>query len=298
MTYVDSAVLDLTEQMCRRLQAWTGRTNVWLAFQLTNLSIVVYFIWAAGLYFVSGDLALRIFVALFCGGVFFVLTRTIFKVSIEGLEIAAYRPVAKGRRNPRRIRDAQLRIAFLTLSVVLPYPLWFAYITLHLRFVLLTEALIILTTVVLYVLACDPLPPCAGKVKEWFRWMARARTEPVSNRPYARESSLAAFEGFELFEGARPVRSQQTRQAPIRKDLSTGLAPSAVVRFVVRVANAQNLVATPGARLAIASMDRHTFAKCGDLFWKTSLRLGSQAVHPELERFARGNEQPVPLVRL
>jgi len=190
MTYVDSAVLDLTEQMCRRFQAWTGRTNVWLAFQLTNLSIVVYFIWAAGLYFVSEDLALRIFVPLVCGGVFFVLTRTIFKVSIEASETAAYRRVAKGLRNPRRIRDAQLRIAFLTLSVVLSYPLWFAYITLHLRFVLLTEALIILTTVVLYVLACDPLPPCAGKVKEWVRGIHLARTASASNRPYAREVRL------------------------------------------------------------------------------------------------------------
>ena len=175
MTYVDSAVLDLTEQMCRRLQAWTGRTNVWLAFQLTNLSIVVYFIWAAGLYFVSGDLALRIFVALFCGGVFFVLTRTIFKTSIEASEAEAYRRVAKGLRNPRRIRDAQLRIAFLTLSAVLSYPLWLAYVTLHLRFVLLTEALIILTTVVLYLLACDPLPPCASGVREWLRGMTRAQ---------------------------------------------------------------------------------------------------------------------------
>jgi len=45
MTYVDSAVLDLTERICRRFQMWTGRTNVWLAFQFTNLSIVVYFIW-------------------------------------------------------------------------------------------------------------------------------------------------------------------------------------------------------------------------------------------------------------
>jgi hypothetical protein len=189
MTYVDSAVLDLTEQICRRFQAWTGRTNVWLAFQLTNLSIVVYFVWAAGLYLVSGDLALRIFVALVCGGVFFVLTRTIFKVSIEASEAAAYRRVAKGLRNPRRIRDAQLRIAFLTLSVVLSYPLWFAYITLRQRFVLLTEALIALTTVVLYVLACDPLPPCAGKVKEWLRGTAPARTASVPNRPYANETA-------------------------------------------------------------------------------------------------------------
>ena len=190
MTYVDSAVMNLTEWMCRRFQLWTGRTNVWLAFQLTNLSIVVYFIWAADLYLASGDLALRIFVALVCGGVFLALTRTIFKATIEASETAAYRRVAKGLRNPRRIRDTQLRIAFLTLSAVLSYPLWFAYNILRLRLVLLTEMLIILTTVILYVLACDPLPPCAGKEKDWFRGTARARTAPISNRPYARERSI------------------------------------------------------------------------------------------------------------
>jgi len=176
MTYVDSAVLDLIERMCRRFQMWTGRTNVWLAFQLTNLSIVVYFIWVAGLYWLSGDSSLRAFVVLFCGGVFFVLTQTVFKVSIEFSESEAYRRVAKGLRNPRRVRDAQLRIAFLTLSIVLSYPLWFAYTLLHLRIVLLTEALIILTTVVLYVLACDPLPPCAGKVRDWLRGLALVRS--------------------------------------------------------------------------------------------------------------------------
>jgi hypothetical protein len=182
MTYVDSLVLNLTERMCRRFQTWTGRTNVWLAFQLTNLSIVIYFIWVAGLYWLSGDLASRVFVALFCGGVFFVLTRTIFKMSIEVAENEAYRRLAKGLRNPRRIRDAQLRIAFLTLSLVLSYPLWFAYVTLHLHFALLTEALIVLTTVVLYVLACDPLPPCVGTVREWLRGMAPARNaiEPTA----------------------------------------------------------------------------------------------------------------------
>jgi hypothetical protein len=190
MTYVDSALLDLTERLCRRFQTWTGRTNVWLAFQLTNLSIVVYFIWVAGLYLVSGSVALRVFVAVFCAAVFVALTRTIFKVPIESSESAAFRRVAKGLRNPRRIRDAQLRIAFLTLSVVLFYPLWFAYITLHLRFILLTDVLIILTTVVLYVLACDPLPPCASKVREWLRGVVPAHTSSVSNRPYASASHI------------------------------------------------------------------------------------------------------------
>ena len=175
MTYIDSAILNLTERMCHRFQLWTGWTNVWLAFQLTNLSVVAYFIWVAALYLLSGDVALRVFVALFCGGVFFVLTRTIFKTSIEVLEAGVYLRLANGLRNPRRIRDAQLRIAFLTLATVLSYPLWLAYTILHLRFALFTEALIMLTTVILYVLACDPLPPCVGKVREWLHGIAPAR---------------------------------------------------------------------------------------------------------------------------
>ena len=40
---------------------------------------------------------------------------------------------------------------------------------------LLTEALVVLTTAVLYLLACDPLPPCEGKVREWIRGLAPAR---------------------------------------------------------------------------------------------------------------------------
>jgi hypothetical protein len=180
MTYIDSAVLDLTERICRRFQMWTGRTNVWLALQLTNLSIVVYFMWVAALYWLSGDLALRLFVAFFCGGVFFVVTQTVLKVSVETSEAQAYRRVAKGLRNPRRIKDAQLRIAFLTLSVILSYPLWLAYLTLRLRFAIVTEALLVLTTSVLYLLACDPLPPCAGKVTVWMRGLAAARNANVT----------------------------------------------------------------------------------------------------------------------
>jgi hypothetical protein len=175
MTYVDSAILDLTERLCRRFQVWTGRTNVWLAFQLTNLSIVIYFVWVAVLYLLSGLLALRIFVAIFCGGVFLMLTRTIFRVSIEASETQAYGRVARGMRNPRRVRDAQLRIAFLTLSVLLLFPLWIMYVTFGMRFMLVTEALAVLTTALLYILACDPLPPCEGKLQAWVRGLAPVR---------------------------------------------------------------------------------------------------------------------------
>ena len=99
MNRIDVFILDVTEWACRKFQLLTGKTNVWLAVQLTNLSIIVYFVWA-GLYFWSTELWLRVLVGLFCGGVFYALTQTIFKVSIEEYEANAYRRVAKGFRNP------------------------------------------------------------------------------------------------------------------------------------------------------------------------------------------------------
>jgi hypothetical protein len=173
---IDSATLDLTEWFCRRFQLLTGRTNVWLAAQLTNLSVIVYFVWVAT-YFQQLPPVARAAVGLFCAGVFYVLSQTVFKVSIESGENNAYRRVAKGLRNPRRIRDAPLRISFLTLSVIGFYPFLIVYINLRVRVALLSLGypLIVLTTIVLYVLACDPLPPCAGKVREWFRAFAPSR---------------------------------------------------------------------------------------------------------------------------
>jgi hypothetical protein len=198
---IDSVLLDLAERTCRRFQMATGRTNVWLAVQLTNLSIVLYFIWA-GVYSWSGGLAPRWAVALFCAVLLYVLTQTIFKESIEAYENAAYRRVAKGFRNPRRIRDAQLRISFLSLSVLLGYPVVFVYVTLHLRLALLTYALILLTTAVLYLLACDPLPPCLGSIREWLqaRKLVHARSEHGS----------VAF-GDERAVAAAGVAPRQTR---------------------------------------------------------------------------------------
>src|ERR671931_224913 len=133
MTHVDSFLLDAIEWLCRRFQMLTGHTNVWL-----------------GLYFWTSELWLRIVVGLFCGGVFYALTQTIFKVSIEEYEVNAYRRVAKGFRNPRRVRDAVLRMSFVTLAVLLWYPVVFVYINLRVRIVLLSYFLVLLTTVLLY----------------------------------------------------------------------------------------------------------------------------------------------------
>jgi hypothetical protein len=174
VTYLDSALLNVTEWVCRRFQVLTGRTNVWLAFQLTNLSIIVFFIWA-GMHFVIGDRPMRIFVAAFSGALLYLLTQTIFKVPVEAYENSAYRRLARGLGNPRRVQDMLLRVPFLTLTIVLLYPALFVYVNLHLAIFGLTYCLIVLTTMVLYLLACDPLPPCPGKVREWIRGVVPAR---------------------------------------------------------------------------------------------------------------------------
>jgi hypothetical protein len=179
MNYVDAIILGVIERACRTIQRLTGKTNVWLAVQLTNLSVVVYFVWA-GVYFWAMDLTPRIFVGLICGAVLYGLSQTVFKVPIETSENAAYRRVLRGLRNPRRVRDAMLRISFLTLSFVLSYPIWFVYVNLHLKAVLLTYSLIVLTTLLLYVLACDPLPPAAVRLKEWFPQTAAEPASPDS----------------------------------------------------------------------------------------------------------------------
>lgn len=174
MTYLDSLVLRFAQWACRRFQLLTGKTNVWLAVQLTNLSIVVYFVWA-GVYAWGISVTARVLTALFCAGLLYGLTQTVFKVPVEAYEENVYRRLAKGLMNPRRVRDALLRISFLTLSLVLGYPLALAYVKLQLPVALLTYSLIVLTTVVLYLLACDPLPPCAGRLGEWLRRAAPSR---------------------------------------------------------------------------------------------------------------------------
>jgi len=181
MTFIDAVVLNLVERSCRGFQRLTGRTNVWLAVQLTNLSIVVYFVWV-GLYSLEVEVALRVAAALFCVALVYVLTQTVFRTPIEAYEAAAYQRVARGLRNPRRLRDAPLRTAFLTLSLVLAYPVAIVFgrprglaVLLKpgtIELILLSYLLILLTTIVLYLLACDPLPPCMGRVREWLRGLA------------------------------------------------------------------------------------------------------------------------------
>jgi hypothetical protein len=194
MPGIDGWILDLTERFCRRFQELTGKTNVWIAVQLTNLSIIVYFFSAAFFFPLLPNLSWRLTVALICAMVLYALSQTVFKESIKSAEGNAYTRVAKGLRNPRRLRDAPLRISFLMTSVLMVYLLAFVYVVRRvspqfaayrapLYVTWLSSSLIALTTVLLYVIACDPLPPCVGRVRVWLRGFSAqrlpARESPV-----------------------------------------------------------------------------------------------------------------------
>jgi hypothetical protein len=168
MTFVDGALLHLVEGLCHRFQRLTGRTSVWLAFQMTNLSIVIYFIWAVQWY-LRGPRMIRPGLTVFFVLLIYGLTQSVLRTPIEAVEASAYNRVARGLRNPRRVRDLMLRVLFLALSVFLLGPFVLALVTFRIQIVLLGYSLIILTTVVLYLLAVDPLPPCESRIREWVR---------------------------------------------------------------------------------------------------------------------------------
>ena len=71
------------------------------------------------------------------------------------------------------------------MSVLMVYPLGFIYMVTRVYVALLSYSLIALTTVLLYVIACDPLPPCVGKVRSGCAASPpqRAARRGVASRP-------------------------------------------------------------------------------------------------------------------
>ena len=99
-----------------------------------------------------------------------------------------------------------------------------------------------------------------------------------------RRGASLPLERLQLLQGARPIGPEQTRQSPVGKQLSSRLAASTVVRFVIGVADALDLVAAPATCLAKAAVHGHLRPKRGDLFWKSPFGLPLQALNPNIKR--------------
>jgi hypothetical protein len=94
--------------------------------------------------------------------------------------------------------------------------------------------------------------------------------------------SLAALQGFQFIQSARPVLSQEPGQAAIRENFSTCLALGTVIRFVVGIANTLNGLTASWAGLSEASMNCHVFPKRRDLLRKILICFLRKPVNPEL----------------
>src|ERR1039458_3980311 len=101
---------------------------------------------------------------------------------------------------------------------------------------------------------------------------------------------------LQFIERARPVGAQQPGKPAIGEHPPAGLALRAVVRFVVRIAYAENFRAAPPARFSVAPMNGHAFAKRSNLLREPRARLRRQAPDPQFERAASRREEPVPFV--
>src|ERR1700722_3827984 len=86
---------------------------------------------------------------------------------------------------------------------------------------------------------------------------------------------LFALQRFQLFERARPVVAEKTREAAIGEEFTAGLAFGAVVGFFVGVADALNFLAAARAGLAEFSVRSHFGAERGHFLRKILRSFGA-----------------------
>src|SRR5574342_851103 len=95
-----------------------------------------------------------------------------------------------------------------------------------------------------------------------------------------------------LFERARPIRPEQSRERAVGEELAARLALRAVVGLVVRVADTLNWRAAVGARLAVAAVDGHLRPEGRDILGEVTARLVAKAHDPVKERRPRRLVEP------
>src|ERR1019366_8406138 len=106
----------------------------------------------------------------------------------------------------------------------------------------------------------------------------------------------SSYRLFHLVQRLGPVFLHQSREPAIGEQLAARLAGWAVVRFVVRIADALDGSAAHGAWLAELAVHGHLGPKRCDLLRKLLAGRGSQARDPLDERRARGIVQTFRLL--
>src|SRR5262249_49367793 len=98
---------------------------------------------------------------------------------------------------------------------------------------------------------------------------------------------------FHFFKASRPVLLKEPRKRAVSEKTAACLAIGTVISLVGCIADPLNERLTSWARLFIAAMDRHSFAKSGHFFRKLFPVFAPQAVRPIDQRLADGLKQSI-----
>jgi hypothetical protein len=163
---LDRLLLETTERSAHRFQRWTGKNNFWWMRQLLVIqALCLLAVAVEPLYLSTLPWASRITLSLlllvmvmFLG----VTGRLNLASQLDHMEGEAYKRLQQGLANPEKIHPAYFVFRLVTLFVFMPIVLLMG-VSYHINII------VGLATVALaYLSACDPLPPCAGKIKEWW----------------------------------------------------------------------------------------------------------------------------------
>jgi hypothetical protein len=157
----DNYLISKLEKVTHWVQRWTGKTNYWLSSRL--IFILIYMLVAEVMfYFVRGKAP--IWLGFHNFGKFdlyysFVLVPVLLIDAAWGWKVKeqlAYDRLSRGLANPSKIRtfDASARLLFLLLYIGATVARFY-------------DLYLFTVTLLIFLNACDPLPPCQGKIKEW-----------------------------------------------------------------------------------------------------------------------------------
>src|SRR3989441_10866169 len=112
------------------------------------------------------------------------------------------------------------------------------------------------------------------------RFLDCARDDNTWGGGGAGGSGVFCSEEFEFFEGGGPIFAEKAREGAVGEELSAGLAGGAIVGFVGGVTNALDFGVATRARLFVAAVNGHAFAKGGHVFGEFTACFRAEALGP------------------
>lgn len=179
---VDEWLIERYEHVAHRAQMFTGKTNFWMAGAcylacglICALSVVLFVYgvqpaWAMRLGIYASAGSHRVWIDFAVASLW--ARRGLFGWKRE--ESRAFARLADGVSNPRRIHapDKILRLFFVCFYGSIFVVGLFVEPRFYTFGVLFVSAL--------YLEACDPLPPCAGKIREWLSAWSRCSAQETA----------------------------------------------------------------------------------------------------------------------